>query len=316
VRGHVHTRLAAQMPQRLLERGIGQRAPVPAAEHHPRWIFRTAEPALLSEIAGEHRPEIIADRHAMLIPRALEPHHDRARPTIQISEAHPENPVLAVHRAPIPDPLTRTPQQRQQRPVPLRASRVEQPHCDLRLDPSRQPPRNALAVLAAAAAADHITTRHPMRPVHRRAPDRHGTRPITQRPEPTITVTPLEEFEERRQHAQPVIHRPRLAPEREAILAPVSERDDVLADDPPIDIDQPDPVPINPAQEMRQPQPVRPLRIRPTAAARQPPQELARLASPKLRPGHHEPRPEPARHTQVDLNRERSRHVDQPLPRR
>ena len=81
-----------------------------------------------------------------------------------------------------------------------------------------------------------------------------------------------------------MIHRPRLAPEREAILAPVPERDDVLADDPPIDIDQPDPVPIDPAQEMRQPQRVRPLRIRPAAAARQPRQELARLARPKPGP--------------------------------
>ena len=155
-----------------------------------------------------------------------------------------------------------------------------------------------------------------MRPVHRRAPDRHGTRPITPHPEPTIAIAPREELEERRQHAQPVIHRPRLAPEREAILAPVPERDDVLADHPPIDIDQPDPVQINPAQEVRQPQRVRPLRVRPTAAARQPPQELARLVRPDARPDHHEPRAGPARHTQVDLNRERSRHANQPLRRR
>jgi hypothetical protein len=120
-----------------------------------------------------------------------------------------------------------------------------------------------------------------MRPIHRRAPDRHRTRPITPRTEPTIAVTPLEELKERSQHAQPVIHRPRLAPEREAILAPVPERDDVLADHPPIDIDQPDPVPIDPAQEMRQPQRVRPLRIRPAAAARQRRQELARLGQPQ-----------------------------------
>ncbi len=143
-----------------------------------------------------------------------------------------------------------------------------------------------------------------MRPVHRRAPDRHRTRPITPHPEPTITVTPLEELKERRQHAQPVIHRPRLAPEREAILAPVPERDDVLADDPPIDIDQPDPVQIDPAQEMRQPQRVRPLRIRPAAAARQPRQELARLASPNT----------PARSPRT-ASRTGPPHPDPPQPR-
>ena len=100
---------------------------MPAAEHHPCRILRSAEPALLPEIAGEHRPEVIADRHAMLIPRALQPHHDRARPTIQITEPHPQDPVLAVHRAPVPDPLTGPPQQRQQRPIALRAGRTDQP---------------------------------------------------------------------------------------------------------------------------------------------------------------------------------------------
>ena len=225
--------------------------------------------------------------------------------------------MLAVHRAPVPDPLTRPPQQRQQRPVPLRAGRVDQPDRDLGLDPSRQPPRNALAILAAAAAAHHITTRHPMRPVHRRAPDRHRTRPHhptprtrdhgragrgTQRTTPTRTAgdSPSAAGARARGH-------PRSPSLNATTYSPI---------DPPIDIDQPDPAQIDPAQEMRQPQRVRPLRIRPTATARQPPQELARLARPDTRPDHHEPRAGPARRTQIHLNRERSRHANQPLPRR
>jgi hypothetical protein len=113
-----------------------------------------------------------------------------------------------------------------------------------------------------------------------------------------------------------VVHRPRLTPEHQAILGAVPERDGILADNPPIDINERDPVPIDPTQEMRQPKCVRPLRIRPAAAARHPREELARLGRPNARPDDREPATRPARHTQVDLNRKLTSHANQPLRRR
>jgi len=84
------------------------------------------------------RPEVIGDRHAVLIARPLQPHGDEAPLAIDILQCHAQNPVSASNRTPIADALTRARQQRQNRFIAIGTGAVDQLRGDRRTMTTKQ----------------------------------------------------------------------------------------------------------------------------------------------------------------------------------
>src|SRR5277367_6112970 len=82
--------------------------------------------ALVAQVLFVNRPEIVGDGHAVLVPRALQPHGDESPFAIDILQFHTQNPVSASNRAPIADALTRARQQYQNRFIAIGDGAVDQ----------------------------------------------------------------------------------------------------------------------------------------------------------------------------------------------
>jgi hypothetical protein len=198
--------------------------------------------------------------------------------------------VLAVQLAPVSDPLTGPPQQRQQRPIPLRTP-----------PPRSTSQRSPAQLVGATGAGQAPGTRSAVRDGSDRVPASRVSHPspigrpargTAARPpaRALLTIALRHELEERRQHAQPMVDRPRLAPQHQPILNADSERDDVLADHTLIDVREIEFCSMDPAEEVRQPERIRPLRVRPAAVVGQPDQGRHRLGRCDARTDDHEPR--------------------------
>jgi len=187
----------------------------------PIRIVRTPSPR--SFRIGAIQAKVIADRYAVLISRAL------SRTTI-VPDRRSRSPSASrgsrarMHRAPVPDPLTGPPQQRQQRRSRSeQAASINRPRPPAR--PAGKPPRNALPVLRA----------RPRRTNH----DQASMRPsIGERPTGTDTADhphPEPRSRSRRSRNSKTMptrtagDSPSSAGAERAHLAPVRERDDVLA---------------------------------------------------------------------------------------
>jgi len=248
----------------------------------------------------------------VLVAGALQPDHDRRGPPIQIGETHPEHPVPAVVGAPVPDPLPAAGQHRQQRPVPRRGRPVDQPRHDRRVEIAGQLPGFAAPQLGPPPGRGVTPARPAVGRAHRRG-RRDTARPVGPHPPAEVVVAGAEVGEERRQHAQPVIHRARRAdaartgqprpqvnhgrPRRRPGRRwppPVGERGDVVLHVPPGHPVQPPVAGDQPAGEVRQPQPVGPGRVRPPAPGGQVVEEPLDLRFRYPRTPHSRP-PLPAR---------------------
>jgi hypothetical protein len=197
---------AGEHPQPCLEGAVGQRVWPPTAQADPRglaWSVAT----LVFEIEVEQAPELVGDRDAVFVACALEPHHDRRAAAIQIGHAHPEHPVASMLGAPVPDPLSRAGQQHQQRLVPPRPRGIDKP-----IDLARVEDRRQLARLAASQLGPFAAWWSVPAPTHRvrqlRGPGSNRTDPAS--PSATaLGVAVDQEGEERREHTQAVVDRPR-----------------------------------------------------------------------------------------------------------
>jgi hypothetical protein len=114
--------------------------------------------------------------------------------------------------------------------------------------------RHALAQLASPTAARAVTAGHPVRAEHRARLRGHRAATLRPRARAALRVALDQEREERRQHAQPMVHRPGLAPQRPIAVA-VRERRHVPRQRRAVDlVEARAGLLVNPTQEVRQSQ--------------------------------------------------------------
>lgn len=133
---------------------------------------------------------------------------------VDISEPEAQQAVTAMEFMPVTDPLPGAPQQPQQRLVPPRAGLAHQPLRQRRVDRPGQSTLTSKTQLASPAPTGRVPARAAMRP-HPAAACRHRVHLPAPPARPGPGVALDEEGEERREHAQPVVDRPRRRRHRE-----------------------------------------------------------------------------------------------------
>src|ERR1700687_5906168 len=82
---------------------------------------RRGRVSLRREVLTKQRPEIVRDRDAMILPRALESNGDGLVLFIDIGQRHPQQAVATVGVAPVTNALAGATQQRQNRLIAPRS---------------------------------------------------------------------------------------------------------------------------------------------------------------------------------------------------
>lgn len=195
----------SQSTQGSLERAVGQGLGPASPQPHPRRVVRRV-PTLLGEIGVEGLPERVRDRHAVLIPRALQQHDHRGAAPVQIGQAKTEDPVPTVLGTPIADPLSGLGQQGQDRLVPPRPGPAEQRVDLVVTEDLRHLPRLPSPQLGTRTSWwCRAATTHPVSEFDGHRGHRVGP---TSPPATPVAVAFDEETEEGREHAQTMVHRP------------------------------------------------------------------------------------------------------------
>ena len=109
------------------------------------------------KVLTKQRPEIIRDRNAMILPRALESNGDGLMLFIDIGQRHPQQAVATVGVAPVTNALAGAAQQRQDRLIAPRHGGRDQAFNEERIESSRQSSGHAAAKLSPPLArrVDH-----------------------------------------------------------------------------------------------------------------------------------------------------------------
>src|SRR5229473_7168511 len=116
----------ADVAQGRLKTRIAKGLALTLPRSDPNGVNVRRRAALGAQVLFVNRPEIVGDRHAVLIARTLQPHGDEAPLAIDILQCHAQNPVSASNRTPIADALTRARQQHQNRLIAIGTGAVDQ----------------------------------------------------------------------------------------------------------------------------------------------------------------------------------------------